>query len=407
MDELARRYLLLGLRLERISPGLVDSYVGPPELAEAVAGEPMPIAAELHDETLALRALSDQLPADDAASIRRRRWFAGQLGAMSVLARRAGGEELGYLDLVEGLYGVPIAPTPDAELRAARERLDAGLAGHGSFEERLATHRRALRVPPDRVLPAVVAAAERLRQATRRDFDLPEPEGIDWEETHDQPWGAYAEFRGHGRTWIRVNVDLPLEVSGIAFLAAHEAYPGHHVEHVTKERTLVGAGVGEATLRTIGTPETMLSEGMADIGREVVMNDLELAGELARIGAETGVSGDWQAAVALYRAPLALNAAMANLSYMLHHEGRSPAEVRAWLVDTVPWPDWIDHLMRVATDPRGSTNSFTYTEGARLIRLWLEVTGQTAGFARLLSQQLSPAQLLSEIDEPPPVPDAS
>jgi hypothetical protein len=268
-------------------------------------------------------------------------------------------------------------------------------------------HRRALRVPPDRILSAVAGSAERFRAVTRRDFDLPGPEEIDWEEAHDQPWGAYAEFRGRGRTWIRVNVDLPLEVPGIAFLAAHEAYPGHHAEHVTKERTLVAAGVAEASLRTIGTPETMLSEGMADLGREVVMSDRELADELAAIGADTGVSADWRVAVTLMRTTLDLNPAMANAAYMLHHEGRAPAEVRAWLVETVPRPDWIDHLMRVASDPQGSTNSFTYTEGARLIRRWLEVTGQTAGYARLLSQQLSPAQLLSELDDQQPTPDPS
>lgn len=399
MDELARRYILLVLRLERIAPGVVDSYIGPPELSEAVAGEAMPIAAELHDEALALRELSAELPGDEPAQVRRRRWFAGQLGAMSAHARRASGEELGWLDFIEELYRVPISPVPDAEMRAARDRLDASLPGSGTLPERVAEHRHGLRLPPERVLPALIASAERFRDATRRDFGLPEAEGIDWEVAHDQPWGAYAEFSGGARTWIRVNLDLPLEVPGIAYLASHEAYPGHHAEHVTKERTLVAAGVGEATLRTMGTPETMLSEGMGELAREIVMSDQELAEELARIGSDAGLSGDWQVAVALYRATRELHPAMANAAYMLHHEGRPAEEVRAWLTATIPLPDWIDHVMRVARDPSGSTNVFTYTVGTRLIRPWLEVTGQTTGYARLLSEQLSPAQLLAEIDD--------
>ena len=45
MDEIALRYLLLGLRLGRHLPGLVDSYHGPAELSEAVDGEPLtPVA---------------------------------------------------------------------------------------------------------------------------------------------------------------------------------------------------------------------------------------------------------------------------------------------------------------------------------------------------------------------------
>ena len=400
MDELARRYLLLGLRLERVSPGFVDSYLGPAELAEAVAGEPEPIPVELHDEALALRSMAADLTGDDPATEQRRRWFDGQLRAVGALARLAAGEEITYLDLVQDLYGLPIAPTPDAELVAARDRLDAGLPGSGTLVERAEAMRQALRVPPDRVLAAVIGSAERMRAATRRDFELPEPEGIDWGEAHDQPWGASAEFTGRGRTAIRINVDLPWEVSGIAFLASHEAYPGHHAEHVTKERTLVAAGRGEAMLRSMGTPEALLAEGMADVAREVVMTDRELAGELARIGAEVDVTGDWEAGVALNRTMLDLNPAMANAAYMLHHEGRREAEVRAWLEEMLPLPDWIDHLMRVVTDRAGRNHVFTYTEGARLIRRWLETTGQTAGFTRLLAEQLSPAQLLAELEEP-------
>src|SRR5438552_13741032 len=86
MDELARRYLLLGLRLDRISPGFVDSYVGPPELAEIARGEPQPLAAELHDEALALQDLARALDSDGVAGGDRRLWFLGQLRAMSALA---------------------------------------------------------------------------------------------------------------------------------------------------------------------------------------------------------------------------------------------------------------------------------------------------------------------------------
>lgn len=414
MDELARRYLLLGLRLERLSPGLIDSYVGPPELREISLAEPMPLAAELHDETMALAGIAEALPGADEATARRRAWFAGQLRAMGVLARRAGGEEIAYVDLVEELLGVPIRPVPDAVLLAARARLSDAVPGAGTLQERIARLRASLRVPADRVVSAVVGSAERFRAATRRDFELPDGEGIDWEEVHDQPWGAFAQFAGRGRTRVQVNVDLPIDVSGAAFLAAHEAYPGHHAEHVIKERTLIaGAGLGEATLRTMTTPEAVLSEGLADVAREVVMNDRELEGELRRIGREAGVGagggeggselvqeGDWRAAVTMRTVVTNdLQAAMGNAAIMLHQDGRPDAEVRAYLLEVGAVPfERIDHSMRVLRDPVNRTASFTYTEGARLIRPWLELTGQTSGFRRLLSEQLSPAVLLADLE---------
>jgi hypothetical protein len=401
MDELARRYILLGLRLERISPGFVDSYVGPPELAEAVAAEPLPIPEELHVEAVGLRAVAAELPDGDPVAVRRRRWFEGQLGAISALARRAGGEEIAYLRLVEELYGMPIAPVPEADLRAARERLDAALPGSGPLADRVQALRVALGVPGDRVLPAIIGSAGRFREITRATFGLPEPEGIDWEETHDQPWGAYAEYRGGGRTWIRINVDLPVEVPGIAYLASHEAYPGHHAEHVTKEHSLVQQGVGEAALRTMNGPEAMLAEGLADVAREVVMTDEQLAEELARIGSELGLEADWRAAVALHAAGLELAAAMGNASIMVHHEGRPLDEVRRWLEEvSISDSRRLEHILRLIKHPVQRTYAFTYTEGARLIRRWLGETGPTAGFARLLSEQLSPAQLLAEVEEP-------
>lgn len=56
MDEIALRYLLLGLRLGRHLPRLIGSYHGPAELSEAVDSEPLTPAAELHDEAMLLTA---------------------------------------------------------------------------------------------------------------------------------------------------------------------------------------------------------------------------------------------------------------------------------------------------------------------------------------------------------------
>lgn len=399
MDELARRYLLLGLRLDRISPGFVDSYVGPPELAEIARGEPKPLAAELHAEALALQDIAETLDGDGVDGDHRRVWFLGQLRAISALARQADGEEIAYLDFVEELFGIPIRPVPEAELSAARERVDAALPGRGSLHERLEEQRAAIRVPPELVVPAVEASASRFRAATLRDFQLPSEESIEWQVAHDQPWMAYAGFLGNGRTRIEVNVDLPADVGLIAFWAAHEAYPGHHAEAVTKERTLVeAADLGEATMQTMNTPEAVLAEGQADVGMEVVMTDAELANELERIGKMAGVRADWAAAVAVRRGLNALQGSMGNAGILLHHDGRSEREVREYLAEVaVRPPDRIDHAIRVLRDPVNRTYSFTYSEGARLIRPWLEIEGQTLGFQRLLSEELSPAVLLRDL----------
>jgi hypothetical protein len=401
MDEIARRYVLLGLRLGRLVPGFVDSYVGPPELADVVAGEQDPLPADLHDEALGLGELVAGLPEDTDAQHHRRRWFEGQLTSMRAHARAAAGEEIGFLDLCDQLLGLRVTPVPEAELQAARARLDSALPGSGSIADRMAAAREQQRVPSDATLDAMAASATRFREVTRRDFALPDDEGIDWAAAHDEPWGAYARFLGRGRTRIEINLSLPFEVPAIAYLASHEAYPGHHAEHIAKERSLIhDAGLGEATLRTMNTPEAVLSEGQADVGREVVMSDRELEEEMRRIGRAVGVDADWAAVVAISGAVFELNSAIGNAAIMLHHEGRPEAEVREWMEAISPAsPELLDHAMRVLKDPAGRTYAFTYRDGARLIRPWLEVQGQTTGFARLLTEQLSPAILADDLAE--------
>ena len=399
VDDLALRYLLLGLRLGRVVDGFVDSFVGPPQIAEAVAAEAPTFPAALHDEAVRLRELAAELPGDDAAAIRRRRWFDGQLVAMAVLARHATGEEIEYLDLTDQLFGLRVAPAPEAGLAVARARLDAAVPGRGNLIDRLTAQRDRLRVPADRAMALLAASAARFREATSRDFSLPDDEGVDWEAARGVAWGAEASFTGHGRTRIRINLDQPRQVPTIAYLAAHEVYPGHHAEHIVKERALIrDAGLGEATLRTISSPEGLMAEGQADVAGEVVMGDLELATELAHIGGELGVDADWHAVVAAERAARELASAVGNAAIMLHHDGRAESVVREWLDEFCPQPaDMREHTLAFLRDPFSSTYAFTYRDGAHLVRRWLEVQGQTTGFWRLLSEQLSPAALADDL----------
>jgi hypothetical protein len=401
MDAIAQRYLLLGLRLERHVPGFVDSYIGPAELREAVAGEPPTPLAELRDEAAVLAELTEAPSAGDDAQRRRGAWLRAQLRAIRALARAADGEESGYPDLVEELYDVRIGRVPEERFTAARAALDAVLPGRGTLAERFQAASDRLTIPPERVLEVLRASTERFRKAARRDFEVPDDEEILWGETRDQPWGAEARFQGNDRTLVRINLDLPVTVRTVPYLASHEGYPGHHLENVSKERALVrGAGLGEATLKTMNTPESLLAEGLADVAREVVMSDLELAGEMRRVARDGGIVDVAEAALLapeIGRALTEMQAAVGNAAIMLHEQGLPAAQVRDYLVETTIQPAvMVDHLMRTLADPIGRTYPFTYTEGARLIRAWLEVQGQTTGFARLLAEQHTPSGLAVE-----------
>jgi hypothetical protein len=406
MEELAHRYLLLALRIGRLIEGYIDGYSGPMELREAVAGEEPAPPEELHGEAMTLQGLAAELTDGTRQLAQRRAWLQAQLVAMSAVCRHLAGEEIAFVDLVDELCDAPPEPVPEDAFLAAQRMLDDLLPPGPSLRDRLEAHDRATRVPADQRLASLMAMAEVLRARTREDLWLPAGERIEWLETHDQPYGAYAVSLGGLRTRITVNVDLPIGIGTVVYLAAHEAYPGHHTERVTKEAVLAReAGFGEARVNCLFTPETALSEGLAEVAREVILSDAELGVEMHRLAQRLNLSLDAstiEREVRVSRVREVLRSGTVNAALKIFHEGEPEHEVRAWLAEMALMADArIDHELRALRDPLWATIPFAYRLGPTLIREWLEVQGQTRGFRRLLSEELSPRQLRAEIGEAP------
>jgi hypothetical protein len=398
MDEIALRYLLLGLRLGRHLPALVSSYHGPPQLSEAVEGEPRTPAAELHDEAMQLAGMAAELPHDTAALQRRSSWLVAQVGAMGALARRVGGEEIGYLDLVEELYDIEVQLEPDATFETARGMLDAALPGSGPLRERLAAHDADGRIPRERGIALAAELLARLRTRTRAQLWLPERESLRIEAAPGIAGTIDARYLGAGGSVVRVNLDRPLTYATLVQIAAYEGYPGHHAEASVKDDLLVSAGNAELTLIARLSPQAVVSEGMAGIGREVVMSDQELGMELQRLARSVDRRLDVEAELLVQRARRLLSPALGNAAVALHRDGEPVTEVRSYLADVgLVSEESLDETISNLSDAVLSSQPFTHIEGRRLVSEWLEVHGQTQGFGRLLAEQQTPHALRSEL----------
>jgi hypothetical protein len=389
MEELAQRYLLLVLRLGRHRPDLIASYVGPPELREAVDGEEPTLLVELHDEALTLGELLGDFPASP-----RTRWLAGQLRALAAVARTLAGEEIGYLDLVEELYGVPISAEPEDTFHAAHSMLAVALPPGGSLRERLAAYRDDTRLGGSAAAVALQRLLDVFRQRTIEDVWLPPGEGIELDFTAEVDGPARGIFLGHGRSRLEVG-GAGLTLGEMVSVAGGLGYPGHHAERATKEAMLARRrGWDEATVTCRYTPEQLISDGIAAVGREVVLTDQELAVELGRVGRQAGVKTDPQRELAVARALEHLAPAEANAAMLLHHEGVPEQEARAYLAQTALLDEEsVGRSMARICDPLARSTPITAFGGLRLLREWLQVTGQTVGLARLLSEPLTPDDL--------------
>jgi hypothetical protein len=120
----AERYLALGLRLGKHVDGLVDSYYGPAELQEQVDAEGTVEAAQLAADA---DALLGELPDG---------WLYDQVKGCATYAHVLAGDEISYVDEVEGCYGVRPSLVDTSVYEAVHARLDELLPGDGSLFER-------------------------------------------------------------------------------------------------------------------------------------------------------------------------------------------------------------------------------------------------------------------------------
>jgi hypothetical protein len=73
-----------------------------------------------------------------------------------------------------------------------------------------------------------------------------------------------------------VNTDLPIYIDRAIDLAAHEGYPGHHVYNALLEKNLVrDRGWVEFSVYPLFSPQSLIAEGTANFGREVVFTKPE------------------------------------------------------------------------------------------------------------------------------------
>jgi hypothetical protein len=404
MDEVAREYLRIGLALGELEEGIVDSYFGPPEIRDEVRANPA-TAQQLIERAATLRArVPNEI--DDA---QRARYLDRQLVAIETLARQISGEEIPYLELVRLCFDAEATATPDAEYAAARSALEDLLPGDGDLRDRLKQRDDELTIPADRLLSVVHWVVGELRSSAATTFEatavvLGEDPNVTL--VTDQPWSAYNWYRGDLRSDIEINTDQPTRATGLVPLLAHEAFPGHHVEHVSKEQRLVrDQGRLESSVQLINTPEAFISEGLAEVGvrfvaaperwQELLIGICEQAGiEMSADRAQR----EWHIYETLHR----LRGSGGDTALKLHVEGQSREDVIAFLEHSaLRTREQAEKSLEFVLHPLWRAYVFCYAGGERLLGTWVESapdhTSRRDRFARLLTEQLTPSGIRLEM----------
>jgi hypothetical protein len=377
----AEQFIQLGLRLGRHVDGLVDSYYGPAELKKQVEREELVAPSQLVADAAALHeSLDDGYLRDDVHGC----W---------TFARVLAGEELSYSDEVEGSFGVRPQRTPDSVFEEVHARLDELLPGDGPLADRRTAWRTRHACPGDKAVAALEELLPLLRSRTLEVVDLPQGELPSLEPVTNEPWWAFNYYLGDLKSRVVLNTDLPTTGLDLIHLAAHEVYPGHHTEGVLKEQLLArDQGLVEQTISMVPSPRAVLSEGIAEIGAGVVLDESareEAYAILRRHGIELS---DPELANEISDAVDELRTVSLNAALMIFEDGVSLDEARdyvqRWTLNT---EKQAAQSIRFVTDPTWRAYAITYSAGRELCDAY--VGGDPGRFRRLLTEQVRVSEL--------------
>ncbi len=260
-DEASRLYLRLAYSLDRRSRKKDGTRLVPWDL-DPVWLPPLRTWTEMDDALRRLSRLAREMPSGF-----RREWLKDHLPTLRTLLVLVKGEVPSLPDQVRDLYGVSTRPASEDELEGLRARVRRIL--HISREDELQSAvdawERSANVPADAVLLTMDKVLREARRASRRLFELPRSERVRLVAMRRSRDSGYCLYTHDFQSTIKLNVDLPWNAPALRDMAAHEAYPGHHVHQATREwEYLHGDFPREAAVSMAADPMGPVEEGLAE-----------------------------------------------------------------------------------------------------------------------------------------------
>ncbi len=305
------------------------------------------------------------------------------------------GGALSYSDEVEGCYGVRPVRTPESVYAAAHAELDELLPGEGSLAERRQAWRTRHLCPGERTVAVLADLLPVLRSRTAALLDLPAGEHVAVDPVQDEPWWAFNYYQGNLHSRVVLNTDVPTTGLDLLKLVGHEVYPGHHTEHAVKEQLLLrDEGKIEEGIQLVPTPQALLSEGIAEAGLEVVIDDDARKEAHAIIRGHGLELADPERAERISKVGERLGTVGVDAALAIHEDGVSLEEAEAfvqrWALST---PEQAKQSIRFVTDPTWRAYTITYSAGLDLCRAY--IGGDPARLRTLLSEHVRVGELLA------------
>ena len=349
--DFSAKFIIAAFRLEKHVNGLVDAYFGPREFIDLANREPKKTLGEILVDLEDLRKQVSSEPLDEM----RKTFVLKQIKAIQIHARVKMGAVTSYREFVSNTLDIEprdVREQEISEVRTELERLLRKKGYQGSLAEMLLQFERKRLISGERLKGIFFNLVAEAREHTKKVLQLPPEEGVQYATLENRPYSSDNTYLGNYKSIVRLNLNYPLISASLPIHVTHQTYPGHHTEHVLKELELYeGKKQQESSILLSNTPESTISEGLADTSRKFILGEPSMAEDKIMELAMT------------FRRAIRANAAL-----MVHEKHLDVEEARKFLLDEGGYEGGESELgLRWLLDPLWRAYLFTYHEGTKLV----------------------------------------
>lgn len=254
IDSVSRDLVKLALYLDSKIPGSVSEIWLDPKIVTEIK-ESLPGNNQFSDliETLSTKII-------DLTDQRRKTYLLEVTDSLTFQLAEID-QKTSYSDFSRNTFGFQInrvTETELAEIEASIKMLESKL-GKSRFE--VLEENRVDKADYKNVFKNYVEKAKTKLPSFLTDFP---DQGFEFELTSNKPWSAFNSHIAPFKSRLTLNADIEFDHMYLHRLAFHEAYGGHHSELSHKDKLLVEEGRGEHGLVITYSPQTFVSEAIAE-----------------------------------------------------------------------------------------------------------------------------------------------
>ena len=398
LSEYGEKFLFLALHIDKHNKGYVDFYIGPKKLRKIVDNEAITSPNKLLTDCKALQKDLFKQGYDKE----RERYLEKMLTAMRTSIELLNGTEISIKEQFLRLYDVALQPVNESELDNLKEEFNAVYGGFGSLEERMNKLRITRKVPGDKVYDLFKKALNITRERTKELFVnvLPQKERIVLElvKNNDEvKWSYYNWYLGNFYSRIEVNPNYNMYWTGFLSAAAHEGYPGHHMEFTIKEQRLYRElNQFEHSILLLHSPKLILSEGIADLAVKVLFSNREAVEiSLRELCPDSSNEDSLEIMMAQNKVRGKLTLFWYNFAYHALIDKYNDEELMRYGTNfEIVNKETIKNQLKRISNPVYSKNAFMYNLGSNLIKRKYGETPSVKDFRYLLVNPILPSDLI-------------